>query len=434
MCGARSAVGAATIAPAVRPTGGVRFVSQTSRAAGIGHGFVVPSRVSARVPSAGEALRPDPAFELPSRRVVFLVVLVAVLVWASLGRSSGRSWSRRWSRTRSSPIVGAVRDRTAGIAAGGHRADRDRRRGGPHRARALGVRWRGQPGGLDLLIQGGPVTVALLLQPGYPGQNSITIGTRTITVKELGDELQSALTGMLQSPGTALHYAEEISTIALDSVLVLIVTFYLLVDGARFRDVALRFLAPRDRVRALLIVDRIQLVLGRWLRGQLLLVIFVAVVVYIVLGPILGVPYSGAIAALTGVLEIVPLVGPVIAAAIAGTIAFGAGGAGETVAVLVFYTVLRQIEDQVIMPIVIGRALQLHPVVTIFAVLVGLSTVGILGGLLAVPTAAAVNVALREFYGDELGPLPDDESADAAAGEPTRAVAAPLPPADPASG
>ena len=56
------------------------------------------------------------------------------------------------------------------------------------------------------------------------------------------------------------------------------------------------------------------------------------------------------------------------------------------------------------MPIVIGRAVHLHPVVTIFAVLVGLSTFGILGGLLAVPTAAAVNVALHEFYGDELGP------------------------------
>ena len=50
------------------------------------------------------------------------------------------------------------------------------------------------------------------------------------------------------------------------------------------------------------------------------------------------------------------------------------------------------------MPVVIGRAVHLHPVVTIFAVLVGLSTFGVLGGLLGVPVAAALNVTFRELY------------------------------------
>jgi predicted PurR-regulated permease PerM len=53
------------------------------------------------------------------------------------------------------------------------------------------------------------------------------------------------------------------------------------------------------------------------------------------------------------------------------------------------------------MPVVIGRAVHLHPVVTIFAVLVGLSVYGVLGGLLGVPVAAAINVVFRELY-----PLP----------------------------
>jgi predicted PurR-regulated permease PerM len=330
----------------------------------------------------------DSTFALPSRRVVLLLVLVAVLVW--LARPViGPFVVAVVIAYAFSPIVGAVQDRTglpralialAGIVGA---------------VVLVGLALWAFGGAvsreLDLLIRGGPDAVALLLRQVI-GSDSIMIGTRTITLKELGDELQSALTGMLQSPGTALRYAEEVSTIALDSVLVLIVTFYLLVDGTRFRDVALRFLAPGDRARALGIVDRIHVVLGRWLRGQLLLVIFVAV--------------------------------------------------------LAFYTVLRQIEDQVIMPIVIGRAVHLHPVVTIFAVLVGLSTFGILGGLLAVPTAAAVNVALHEFYADELGPLEDEHtgeasgSAGAAAGAAPAAGAEqqPVPspaaraPADPASG
>ena len=129
----------------------------------------------------------------------------------------------------------------------------------------------------------------------------------------------------------------------------------------------------------------------------------VAFVVYVVIGPILHLPYALAIAVLTGVLEIIPLVGPLIATAIAGTDAFAHGGAGLALAVVVFYFVVRQVEDQVVMPVVVGRAVHLHPVVTIFAVLVGLSTYGVLGGLLGVPVAAAVNVIFRELAEPEVG-------------------------------
>jgi hypothetical protein len=106
---------------------------------------------------------------------------------------------------------------------------------------------------------------------------------------------------------------------------------------------------------------------------------------------------------LSGVLEIIPLVGPIIAAAMAGTVTFATHGTDTTIVVLIVYLVVRQIEDQVVMPLVIGRAVHLHPVITIFAVLVGLSTWGVLGGLLGVPVAAALNVTLHELYPEETG-------------------------------
>ena len=128
-----------------------------------------------------------------------------------------------------------------------------------------------------------------------------------------------------------------------------------------------------------------------------------AAVLYVILGPIIHVPYALALSMLSGVLEIIPLVGPVIAAALAGTVAFATRGTDTTIIVLVVYLVVRQIEDQIVMPLVIGRAVHLHPVVTIFAVLVGLSAWGVLGGLLAVPVAAALNVTLHELYPDATG-------------------------------
>src|SRR5439155_20421422 len=88
----------------------------------------------------------------------------------------------------------------------------------------------------------------------------------------------------------------------------------------------------------------------------------------------------------------------VVATAIAATDAFARGGVSLAVVVIAIYFVLRQVEDQVVMPVVIGRAVHLHPVVTIFAVLVGLSLYGVLGGLLGVPISAAINVVFRELY------------------------------------
>ena len=252
------------------------------------------------------------------------------------------------------------------------------------------------------LSSGGSDVIATALRKLF-GDHIVVVGT-TYDVNEVAKQIRTAILGTIQSPSDAIHMAEQAVAVVLQTILALIVTFYFLLDGRRFGRFALGFLDRSQRAEALRIGHHIHVVLGRWLRGQLLLIGLVAVVLYLFLGPILHVPYALALSILSGVLEIIPLVGPIIAAALAGTVAFGTRGTDTTIAVLVVYVVVRQIEDQVVMPLVIGRAVHLHPVVTIFAVLVGLSTMGILGGLLAVPVAAALNVTLHEIYPEEAGP------------------------------
>ena len=232
--------------------------------------------------------------------------------------------------------------------------------------------------------------------------NSVDIAGQQIKMDDLAREIKQSLHGV--SPSDALHMAVQAVDIALQTVLALIVTFYFLLDGRRFGEFGLRFLGRPQRADALRISHRIHVVLGRWIRGQLLLIGLVAAVLYLILGPILHVPYALILAIFSGFLEIVPLVGPLIAATVAGTVAFSTRGTDVTIAVLVVYLVVRQLEDQVVMPLVIGRAVHLHPVVTIFAVLVGLSAWGVLGGLLAVPVAAALNVTLQELFPDGTAP------------------------------
>jgi predicted PurR-regulated permease PerM len=255
------------------------------------------------------------------------------------------------------------------------------------------------------LTSGGSDVIATAMRKIF-GDHVVVAGM-TYNVSDVAAQIRDSLFGMIQTPSNAIYVAEQAVDIALQVILALIVTFYFLLDGRRFGLFALRFLDRSQRAEALRIAHRIHVVLGRWLRGQLLLIALVATILYVILGPILHVPYALALAIVSGVLEIIPLVGPIIAAALAGTVAFATRGTDTTILVLVVYLVLRQIEDQVVMPLVIGRAVHLHPVVTIFAVLVGLSAWGILGGLLGVPVAAALNVTLHELYPEQTGPGTD---------------------------
>jgi len=238
--------------------------------------------------------------------------------------------------------------------------------------------------------------------------DTVVIVGNTFSVDDLARQIKDSFLGLINSPADAVHMAERAVNIGLQVILCLIITFYFLLDGGRFGRFVLRFLDREQRADSLRLGHRIHVVLGRWLRGQLLLIALVAAVIYAILGPILHIPYALTLAVLSGFLEIIPLVGPLIAASLAGTVAFSSHGMDTTIVVLAAYVVVRQIEDQIIMPVVIGRAVHLHPVITIFAVLVGLSTWGILGGLLGVPVAAALNVTLHELYPEETGGHTDE--------------------------
>jgi predicted PurR-regulated permease PerM len=83
---------------------------------------------------------------------------------------------------------------------------------------------------------------------------------------------------------------------------------------------------------------------------------------------------------------------------------------------VMFLFVLRQLENLLLMPAVLGRAVNLHPLVALFAVVVGSTAFGIVGTFLALPVAAGINVALHELLPEELGALPGDAAAVAPVG------------------
>lgn len=184
----------------------------------------------------------------------------------------------------------------------------------------------------------------------------------------------------------------------------LVVTFYLLLQADHITN-TLYGLIPvqyREEIRELgRSIDR---VLGAYIRSQLVLIIVMAVVTYIPLS-ILGVQYALVLAIATGFLEIVPFVGPWTAAGSAmlvalfqGSNTFGWPGWVLALVVGALYTILRQLEDHLIIPNLVGRIVKLHPVIVIFTILAGAAIGGALGLLMAVPLAATIKIVLTYLY------------------------------------
>jgi predicted PurR-regulated permease PerM len=133
-----------------------------------------------------------------------------------------------------------------------------------------------------------------------------------------------------------------------------------------------------------------------WLAGQLLLGAIIGTTAAIGLG-IMGVPYFYVLALIAGVGELIPMIGPILAAIPAIAVAFSESPA-LAIAVAVFFVVQQQVENHVLVPRVMSRQVGVSAVVVIVALLIGGSLLGIVGAILAVPTAAILQVLLQELF------------------------------------
>lgn len=187
----------------------------------------------------------------------------------------------------------------------------------------------------------------------------------------------------------------------------LLSSFYFLKEGGNIFDKFLN-LVPRDfRVEIEILLRRINLVLGNYLRGQLL-VILTSFLLFFTFYTILGVKYALVLALISGILEVVIWIGPLVSGTVAVVVVFLTGASNfelnnlqATLVVIVGNFIIRQVQDAVVTPNIMGRVVKLHPLVILFAVLAGGHIAGILGLLLAVPVAAVIRILL-EFSLDKI--------------------------------
>ncbi len=175
---------------------------------------------------------------------------------------------------------------------------------------------------------------------------------------------------------------------------IIILTIYFLADEKIFQN--FRALIPKHKEGdAYVLMGKISIKIGDWLRGQLLLGLIIGVCVYIGLS-LIGVKYALVLAIISAVLEIIPIVGPVISGALAALISLSISPLTALI-VVIFYILLSQLENTLIVPKVMQKAVGLPPAIIIIAVLIGGKILGIIGALLAVPIAAILFVVVQEW-------------------------------------
>lgn len=175
-----------------------------------------------------------------------------------------------------------------------------------------------------------------------------------------------------------------------------ILAYYLLKDHQAMRQRALQYVPAPFRGEAQAMMTEINRALNGFFRGQLVVSIFVGLFVYLGLF-LLKIPYALFIGLIAGLFDIIPYFGPVLGFLPAA--AFALLKSPLTVLwVLLLFAAANQIENGIISPKIIGDRVGLHPLVVIFAVLVGGDLLGILGMLIAVPVAATLRVVLEHFF------------------------------------
>jgi predicted PurR-regulated permease PerM len=208
--------------------------------------------------------------------------------------------------------------------------------------------------------------------------------------KEAGQSIGDALR---TSGGKVAEGAAVAAEVALGLLLGLIVTFFVLKDGDHFLAWARRHLPEEKHELAARVAGRSWRTLGGYLRGAALLGFVEGIAIAVAL-TVVGAELAFPMALITFLAAFVPVVGAIVAGILAILVALATAGGAAAVIVAIVALVIQQLDNDVLAPVVYGKALQLHPVVVLLAILAGGSAFGLIGSFLAVPVVAvAVNAA-----------------------------------------
>ena len=216
----------------------------------------------------------------------------------------------------------------------------------------------------------------------------------------LRDSVTSILNNFFNSLNTidlggVVTSAQSFFSGLLEVVLVFVLSFYLLLNNKGVEGAVVAYVPRQLQKRTLSVYRKISNKMTSWLRGQAILGLIIFAVSLVGL-TILKVNYALTLAILAGLLEALPVIGPLVSGGLAVLIALTQSPI-LAVIVFAFYALVQQLENHILVPQVMKKSLGLNPIAVILAIIIGGKLLGFVGILIAVPCAAAIGVLLEEF-------------------------------------
>jgi predicted PurR-regulated permease PerM len=195
---------------------------------------------------------------------------------------------------------------------------------------------------------------------------------------------------------TALHGAVTAVELVVMALLTVFFTFFLTKDGARLGATAMRVFGAHHRPQVRPALERAWFTASRYMRGVAIVAAFDAAATGVAL-LVIGIPLVGPLVVITFIGSLIPLVGPITAGAVSALVAQANGSPADAILIVIACVVIQQVEGHVLQPLILGRVLNLHPIVIAGSVAIGAVVGGIPGAFLAVPLVAVATVVLHEL-------------------------------------
>lgn len=193
---------------------------------------------------------------------------------------------------------------------------------------------------------------------------------------------------------------------------VLAITFILVLHGRQYVNLGLSLTGDRS-VRYRRLIIKINKAVAQYVLGNITISVLATIATWVVLSA-LGVPYALSLGFVVGFFDLIPLVGATLGAIVVVFATVTVDFPTATLVWIAFIIVWQRFEDYVVQPMVYGRSLRVNPIITIVSVLAGAALLGILGALLAIPIAAAIQIVLKDWWDNrgQTSPATEAQAAD----------------------
>ena len=217
---------------------------------------------------------------------------------------------------------------------------------------------------------------------------------------DLTTKLDDAANDLVSNLGSAPTALADIGSTLVSSIFalvtILVMSMFMVSRGRTWRDAALSYRPPHQAERIRRATDRIATAVASYVGGALAQATIAGAAAFLML-VILGVPSPLPLAVIILLLDLIPLVGATLGAVIVGVVTAFVDFPTTTIVWTIFAIVYQQFENYVIQPRIQSRAVQVDPFIVVVAAIFGGTLLGIIGALLSIPTAAAIQIALREY-------------------------------------